>query len=191
MSAQPLEALLERLADGDEAAAEEFLRKYEPLLRQVVRRLLPPQLRSKLDTADVLQSVWADVVRGFKQGRWYFPDDARLRAFLVTMARNRFLDRVRQHSAALKHEERLAGPEQEAAVPAQQPHPSEEAQANELWERMVELCPPEHRELLRLKRQGLPMSELVARTGLHEDSIRRILRTLLRQLAFGSGGEGE
>jgi RNA polymerase sigma-70 factor (ECF subfamily) len=185
MSGRPLQALLEKLAEGDEAAAQEFLRQYQPLLCQVVRRLLPAEVRSKLDTVDVVQSVWADVVRGFRQGRWYFPDDARLRAFLVTMARNRFLDRVRQHSAALRHEQPLAEPERGEAVASGQPRPSEEAQANELWDRLVALCPPEHRELLRLKRQGLPMSELVARTGLHEDSIRRILRTLLRQVAFG------
>ena len=68
--------------------------------------------------------------------------------------------------------------------PAAQPRPSEFVQAEDLWERMLALCPPGHHDLLRLKRQGLPLAEIAARTGLHEGSVRRVLRQLARQLAF-------
>ncbi|MGA7495893.1 MAG: sigma factor-like helix-turn-helix DNA-binding protein, partial [Isosphaeraceae bacterium] len=66
---------------------------------------------------------------------------------------------------------------------AGQPRPSEVAQGHELWELMLEKCPPAHREILRLKRQGLPLAEIAARTGFHEGSIRRILYELARRLA--------
>ena len=49
---------------------------------------------------------------------------------------------------------------------------------------MLERCPPAHRELLRLKRQGLPVAEIAARTGLHEGSVRRILYDLARRLSL-------
>jgi RNA polymerase sigma-70 factor (ECF subfamily) len=62
-----------------------------------------------------------------------------------------------------------------------QPQPSEMAEADELWEEMLALCPPAHRELLRLKRQGVPLAEIAARTGLHESSVRRILYDLSRR----------
>ncbi len=71
--------------------------------------------------------------------------------------------------------------------PSDQPRPSEVAQADELWEMMMSLCPPAHRELLHLKRQGLPLKEIAARTGLHEGSIRRILYDLARRLAAARG----
>jgi RNA polymerase sigma-70 factor (ECF subfamily) len=45
------------------------------------------------------------------------------------------------------------------------------------------LCPPAHRELLRLKRQGYALAEIASRTGLHEGSVRRILYELARRLA--------
>jgi RNA polymerase sigma-70 factor (ECF subfamily) len=51
---------------------------------------------------------------------------------------------------------------------------------------MLALCAPEHQELLRLKRQGLAMDDLAARTGLHPGSIRRVLRNLARKLALQS-----
>ena len=49
------------------------------------------------------------------------------------------------------------------------------AQADELWTQMLELCPPQHRPLLELKKQGLSLDEIAARTGLHPSSVRRAI----------------
>jgi RNA polymerase sigma-70 factor (ECF subfamily) len=51
---------------------------------------------------------------------------------------------------------------------------------------MLDLCPPDHHSVLLLKRDGLPLAEIAARTGLHEGSVRRILRQLSRDLAMNS-----
>ncbi|HZY85770.1 MAG TPA: helix-turn-helix domain-containing protein, partial [Gemmataceae bacterium] len=67
MSAEPLHTLLERLCRGDDQAAEQVFRTYEPYLRKVVRRQLPTRLRSKFDSLDIVQSVWADVLDGFRR----------------------------------------------------------------------------------------------------------------------------
>ena len=66
---------------------------------------------------------------------------------------------------------------------AHEPRPSEIAQGHELWKSMLEECSPAHREILILKRQGLLLSEIAARTGFHEGSIGRILYDLARRLA--------
>ena len=68
-------------------------------------------------------------------------------------------------------------------MPAAEPQPADVVQADELWQEMVELCPPEHREVLRLKREGALTAEVAARAGLHEGSVRRILCDLARRLA--------
>jgi RNA polymerase sigma factor (sigma-70 family) len=178
-----LEALVARLSQGDTAAAEQVFLAYEPYLRLVVRRQLSPGLRAKFDSLDVVQSVWADVLDGFRQAGWRFTDANHLRAFLVKATRNRFIDRLRQHRRALEHEQSLSAADAEGGPASRQPRPSEIAQADELWQQMLALCPPAHRELLHLKRQGLPLAEIAARTGLHESSVRRILYDLARQLA--------
>lgn len=184
MSDTSLDTLLEKLCSGDAAAAEQVFREYEPLLRRVIRRQLPPNLRAKFDSIDVVQSVWADILQGFRDSAWKFNDTDHLRAFLVKVTRNRFIDRYRRHQRALEFEQPLAASGVEELPAAQEPRPSELAQASELWERMLEICPPKHREVLLLKRQGLALADIVARTGLHEGSIRRILRQLARRLAF-------
>jgi RNA polymerase sigma-70 factor (ECF subfamily) len=184
MSADPLDDLLERLCHGDDEAAEQVFRAYEPYLRMVVRRHLPPRLRAKFDSIDVVQSIWADVLHGFRKAGWKFTSAAHLRAFLVKATRNRFIDRVRRHRHATELERPLVGDDQEALLPASpEPRPSETAQADELWDQMLALCPPAHHELLRLKRQGYSLAEIAAQTGLHESSVRRILYDLARRLA--------
>jgi RNA polymerase sigma-70 factor (ECF subfamily) len=182
MSPGPLELLLERLAGGDLAAAEEVFVTYEAFLRQLVRRQLPVRLRRRFDSTDVVQSVWVHVLRGLRAEGRRFNDAEHLRAFLVLVTRHRLYDRFRRHRAALEREEPLAAGAADWAT-SPDPRPSQVAQADELWERMLELCPPEHRPLLHLRRQGLLLEEIAQRTGLHEGSVRRILRQLARQLA--------
>ncbi len=180
----PLESLLEKLGSGDGPAAEQAFVAYEPYLRMVVRRLLPMRLRSKFDSVDVVQSIWADLWHGFRHSGWQFNNVAQLRAFLVKATRNRFIDRVRQHGTASNRERPLEFTDHEDTPMARDPAPSEVAQADDLWEQLLTLCPPTHHQLLVMKRQGASLAEIAERTGLHESSVRRILYDLARKLAF-------
>jgi RNA polymerase sigma-70 factor (ECF subfamily) len=185
MNDEYLEMLLEKLNGGDAGAAEEIFLAFEPYLRTVVRRQISARLRSKFDSIDVVQSVWADVLDGFREADWRFTDAAHLRAFLIRVTRNRFIDRLRQHRRSLEHDQPLAGADSEDVPPSREPRPSEVVQAEDLWEQMLALCPPAHHELLRQKQRGLPLSEIAARSGLHESSVRRILYDLERRFAEG------
>jgi RNA polymerase sigma factor (sigma-70 family) len=183
MNGAPLDELLDQLNKGDAAAAEQVFLTYEPYLRMLVRRQIRPQLRSKFDSMDVVQSVWADVLEGVRDSGWHFEDRSRLRAFLVRLTRNRFLDRCRKHRHALAREEPFGTVLPTDTIASNLPRPSEVAQHNELWDRMLALCPPAHHDLLRLKRQGLTLGEIASRVGLHESSVRRILYELASRYA--------
>jgi RNA polymerase sigma-70 factor (ECF subfamily) len=184
MSVESLNLLLEKLCSGDDHAAEQAFLAYEPYLRKVVRRYLPPRLRAKFDSVDIVQSAWANLLHGFREAGWRFRDAAHLRAFLVQVTRNRFIDHVRHYRRALNKEEHLASLHSSQQPVASQPQPSEVMQADDLWEKMLALSPPQHHELLNLKRKGLSLGEIAVRTGWHPDSIRRVLRQLARRLAL-------
>ena len=183
MSTPSLDTLLEKLANGEAEAAERVFREYEPFLRSMVRRKLTPMLRAKFDSMDVVQSTWADLLRGYREEGWRFTDQAHLRAFLARVAYNHFAIHCRRHRAELERERPMD--EDEAAVePASgQPRPSQVAQADEMWSMLMDLCPPAYREILQLKGQGVPLAEIAERTGLHESSVRRILYELAKRLA--------
>ncbi|HEV3022140.1 MAG TPA: sigma-70 family RNA polymerase sigma factor, partial [Pirellulales bacterium] len=190
MIVDPFDDLLERLATGDVEAAEEVYREYEPCLRLVVRRQLPNRLRAKFDSADVVQSVWVKVLDHLRRSKCSFPTADHLRAFLVKSTRNRLIDRVRQNRAAAAVERPLETPNSERMPASREPRPSEEAQADDLWMQMLAACPAAYHPLLELKRQGLPLAEVAQRTGMHVDSVRRILRKLARRFSVPSRATG-
>src|SRR5206468_1785634 len=119
MNADPLDAFLEVLGGGGEAA-EQAYRTYEPYLRMLVRRRLSPHLRARFDSSDVVQSVWADLLDGLRSNRWHFADAAQLRGFLARATSNRLVDRVRQHRSSIENERAKAGPVAEGTAPSAQ-----------------------------------------------------------------------
>jgi RNA polymerase sigma-70 factor (ECF subfamily) len=174
--------LLHKLTSGDDAAAEHVFRSYEPYLRMVVRRHLSPELRSKFDSMDVVQSVWVHLLKGFREADHHFTDINHLRAFLVQLTRHRLIDRLRHLRHAIAREQPLEGAGLEDLLPEESPRPDDVLQADELWEQLLELCPPAHQEILRLKREGALTGEVAARTGLNAGSVRRILHALSGRL---------
>jgi RNA polymerase sigma-70 factor (ECF subfamily) len=149
----------------------------------VVRRQLNGSLRPKFDSADVVQSVWADLLDGFKRNGWKFKTANDLRAFLVRATMNRFIDHVRRHRSAVEHETKTDVNVLRTLPAEAWPTPSEEAQAQDVWNKMLSLCPPKHREVLVLRRQGMRSDEIAKHTGLHGASVRRILCELAAKMA--------
>ncbi len=178
-----LDDLIDRLNNGDIDAAERLFLAYEPYLRIAVSRQLNGGLRAKFDTMDIVQAVWADVLTGFRDSGWRFSDRSQLRAFLLTLARNRLIDRRRHFRRAIERERPLHEAHPGDLPATKLPRPSEVVQGQELWAKMLDQCPPQHRELLGLKRQGLTLNEIAARTGLHEGSVRRVLYALAKKVA--------
>ena len=183
MTTQGADELLEKLSRGEIAVAEELHVAYEAYLRAVVRRRMADCLRAAFDSADVVQSVWAHVIRRLASSGWRVASEPQLRALLAVIARRRVASRARSIAGAGL--ERVHDRDALEAIPAcGQPRPSEAAQAADLWERILAQCPAEHREILELRREGVPLVEVAARTGFHEGSVRRILRQLARNLAL-------
>jgi RNA polymerase sigma-70 factor (ECF subfamily) len=182
-SSAPLQLLLDQLSRGDAEAARRAFVTYEPYLRLIVRRQLSVAMRARFDSLDVVQSVWADLLVGFRSGNWHFDSPNQLRAFLVRATVNRLIDRVRRERKSLSYEQPVDPEELSLAPETVQPVVGANLEAQELWQQMVALCPLEHRELLELKREGKTLAEIATHTGLHESSVRRILYNLAARLA--------
>ena len=183
MSEDVLDTLLDRLNRGDMEAAEQVVRAYEPYLRVIARRNLSSKMRSKLDSVDVVQTVWLEILRNLSEGRVAFPDAAQLRAYLVMLTRNRLIDSFRRHRRSMDLERPLREIEPEGHPASVGARPSQVAQADELWDLLLERCSPNQREVLRLKREGISLGEIAGRTGLHKSSVRRLIYEAERHLA--------
>src|SRR5260370_16966561 len=87
-------ALLERVCAGSEDATREFLKTYGPPILRVVRRKLNQRMRSKYDSIDFEQSVWAAFFAQDLHALKFEGRDA-LVAFLIKLATNKVIDAVR------------------------------------------------------------------------------------------------
>ncbi len=187
MTEDSIERMLDRLRNGDSTVAGPLFSAFEPFLRGVVRRRMPARAQVRFDSADIVQSAWASVWEGFQQGRWQFPDEARLRAFLTRVVLCRLYDRAETALSQTRREEALG--EMDDTVAGTESRPSEHARADAMWQSLLDVCPPEHRPVLTLRRLGYSCEEIGTQTQMHSGSVRRILRQLARRVAFDRPGD--
>ena len=175
--------LIRRVQAGDQDAAGELVRRYEPTIRRAVRfRLTDARLGRVLESMDVCQSVLASFFVRAAAGQYELDQPEQLLRLLVTMARNKLASQARREragrrdrrrvTAAGSHTERLAAPG---------PSPSQQVAADELLrEARRRLTPPE-RQLVELRGQGRDWADIAAELG--EDAVvlrKRLSRALDR-----------
>src|SRR5204862_11763 len=79
-----------------------------------------------------VQSAGTSLPDGLRDGRWQFPDETRLRAFLARVVLCRLYDRGRTALLQPAREEPLAGVG--PSLPGPEPRPSEQVRAADAWE---------------------------------------------------------
>jgi RNA polymerase sigma-70 factor (ECF subfamily) len=188
-----LRSFLDRIRAGDESAARELLGRYEAQVRLVVRRQIPRLLRSRFDSIDFLQSVWATFFRRLRAGPERFEDPRYLVTFLAQVARNKVIDQYRRAASRkqdIRREEPLSPPGPGAREPvADQDSASEIAEANEALGRLREWLPDDRREIIGLRLEGFSSREIAERLGLSERTVRRTLEDLRHRAEGGDRSE--
>ncbi|HEX5273512.1 MAG TPA: sigma-70 family RNA polymerase sigma factor [Gemmataceae bacterium] len=175
--------LMRRLREGSDDAARELLDRYGEHILRVVRRKLSRELRSKFDSVDFVQAVWASFFAGGPPQRRFDHPQA-LMAFLVTLAQNKVIDAVRQRMQTQKYninrerrlEDSVTG--ESGDLPARQPTPSQEAVANDEWRRLLGELPDRYRRMLVLLRDGHTQKDIARELNVNEKTIRRVLEKL-------------
>jgi RNA polymerase sigma factor (sigma-70 family) len=181
-----LETLLEQWSRGDSAAAEKALVSCGPSLRTLIRRQMSPRFRSTFPTEEIVQSVWTELMSRLRQAVCRFRDVDHLQTFLIKLARNLLAHRLRQHRAAVAAECQVVGDGQDGPGARRGPRPDEVAPPNDPWDRILALCPPAHRAVVELKRQGLSLAEIASRTGMNESHVRLALYDVASRITAGT-----
>lgn len=167
-------ALLERVRAGDEGAAAELVRRFEPEVRQAVRRKLTDRkLRQVLDSMDVCQSVYLNFFLRATAGEFELAGPEDLVRLLVTMARNRVVDHARKQQAGIRDKGRERPLDTQAqGVASPGPSPSRVVAGREILDRVRSLFTEEERRLADLRAQGRSWAEMAAELGGTPDGLR-------------------
>jgi RNA polymerase sigma-70 factor (ECF subfamily) len=177
-----IRGLMARIQAGDEEAARELLNRYEAKVRLVVRRQLPKLLRSRFDSLDFLQSVWGSFFHKIRTGPNDLHEEGNLVAFLAWAARNKVIDEYRRAATQRQdiHRETSVRIEDVGGNGLVKPGetPSQLAQAREMFGRLRDLLPEDHRIIVEMKAAGYSSKEIGNRIGISERTVQRVLEDL-------------
>jgi RNA polymerase sigma-70 factor (ECF subfamily) len=185
--------LIDRVRHGDDRAAEELVRRYEPAIRRTVRaRLRGAALRRLLDSTDICQSVLASFFVRAALGRYELGTPEQLLQLLVSMAHHKLTSHTRGLGAQRRDVSRdEAGDPAERGVADPRPSPCREAAAKELLAEARRRLSDDERSLLELRERGLNWDAVAAAVGLKPDAARKRLERGLDRVAdqLGLGDE--
>jgi RNA polymerase sigma-70 factor (ECF subfamily) len=192
MSDQPtFTDFIRRIRAGDEQAALEMVRRYEPLIRRQVRLQLEDRRLCRLfDSMDVCQSVLKSFFVRTAAGEYDLDTPEQLQRLLVTMARNKLATEARREHRQRRDNRRVAGDgKQLEGVAARTSTPSEEVAGKELLERLRQSLSVEEKAIAELRSQGLAWTDIAARLGgtaqARRVQLSRAVERVLRELGLG------
>jgi RNA polymerase sigma-70 factor (ECF subfamily) len=178
-------ALMRAAEAGSEEAAHELYETYVKYVLRCVRHRMWHRLRSKFDSQDFVQQVWAS----FFNDRGSLPDfqtPEDLVAYLRSMAENKVAGegrhrRIPKRNLALE----VAVLEDSDTVgqhPATRlPTPSAVAVFNEQFDRLIEQQTEETRAVAQLRYEGNTFEEIAQCLDMNESSARKVMRSLKRR----------
>jgi RNA polymerase sigma factor (sigma-70 family) len=191
------QALIARVRAGDEQAAAELVRRYEPAIRRAARvRLVDSRLNRLLDSMDICQSVMASFFVRAALGQYELETPDQLLKLLATMTRNKLAGQVNGLGAARRDFRRVSaaqGDRDSEADPCAEriaghdPTPSRDVAARELLEEALRRLSPDEKRILDCREQGGEWAQIATALGSSPDAIRKRLARAVDRVALELG----
>jgi RNA polymerase sigma-70 factor (ECF subfamily) len=169
--------LIGRVRAGDEAAATQLVRDYEPVIRRVVRiQLRDGRMRRVFDSMDISQSVLRSFFVRAALGQYELRTPHELLKLLSTIARYKLADQVKQHQRECRDVRRVEnGSPDERAIAAVQSSPSEQVANQELLDEFRKRLSDDERHLAEQRALGRGWAEIAAAAGGSPEGLRKKL----------------
>jgi RNA polymerase sigma factor (sigma-70 family) len=185
---------MRRIRAGDEQAAVEMVRRYEPLIRREIRLQLEDRRLSRLfDSMDICQSVLKSFFFRTAAGQYDLDTPEQLQRLLVTMAKNKLASAARGQHRQRRDQRRVVGggAEHLEGVIADAPTPSDVVAGKELLERFRQALNEEERQLAELRGEGMAWCDIAARLGGTAQARRMQLARAVERVARQLGLDGD
>lgn len=186
-SQRQFESLIQRLQEGSQDAAWELIVTYGEFVQRVISRSLAHRLRSKFDSIDFVQAVWASFFRDRDQFD-EFKGPENLIAFLMAVARNKVRMENRRRLRTPKYDVRRERPLEDACFIGdgdgthdRGPRPSEVAIVRERWNALLAQQTPRSRQVVEMRLAGRTYEEIGRQLGIDERTARRVVEKLLQE----------
>ncbi|MEM9656758.1 MAG: sigma-70 family RNA polymerase sigma factor [Planctomycetota bacterium] len=191
------EQLMIRIAQGSDSAVWELVDRYSANIVRAVRRRLSDDLRRKVDSVDIVQSVWKSLLRK-DAGMDRISTADEFVAFIVEVARRKTAETERFYKRTLARDTKreVAYNEWTASAPgakeklhespappdARTDTPSTIVEAKENWELCLQASGDRARQIVELRLQQVSDDEIAKRLKISPSTVRRTVSSLLKTL---------
>jgi RNA polymerase sigma factor (sigma-70 family) len=187
--------LIRRVRAGDEAAARELVRLYEPAIRREARvRLVDSRLRRLFDSMDICQSVFSSFFVRAALGQYELEKPAQLLRLLTAMSRKKLIDHAREQQAARRDHRRLRPGSQDLRDALDfGPTPSQQVAGQELLREFRRRLSEEERQLADQRALNRDWAQIAAERGGSPEALRKKLTRAVDRVAqeLGLGGSDD
>ncbi len=160
--------LLAKVRLGDQAAALELVRAYEPYVRAAIRKRIRDQAMLRhFDSMDSCQSVMASFFPRAALGQFEVAEPKQLVGLLVKMAQNKLAHQMRRHRQQCRDVRVVVSADDTGFGDLQgsAATPDRIAGAREELARLRERLGPEERQMADLRGEGRDWNEIAAALG--------------------------
>jgi RNA polymerase sigma-70 factor (ECF subfamily) len=174
-------SLLRRYRAGDDDAATALYRRYAGRLLGLATARTSPELQTRLDPEDIVQSVFRTFFRRAALGEYEIPAGEELWKLFLVIGLYKVRAAAVHHRAAMRD---VRQTEPGAATEGMAETPDDVA-LNTLRltiDEMLAPLPPHYRDVVRLRVDGFEVADIAARTGRAKRSVERILQEFRRKL---------
>jgi RNA polymerase sigma-70 factor (ECF subfamily) len=183
VEADAFRALIQQVRRGDQTAAAELVRRYEPAIRRVARiRLVDSRLRRILDSMDICQSVFASFFVRAALGQYELENPEDLFKLLVDITRKKLTDRAREELAAKRDCRRLSRRDPNQSKDSDE-GPVQQAVGRELLQEFHRRLSAEERTLAEQRALGRPWAEIASERGESAEALRKRLTRAVDRVA--------
>ncbi|MCA9185202.1 MAG: sigma-70 family RNA polymerase sigma factor [Planctomycetales bacterium] len=176
---------LQRIRIGDARAAEEFVRRYEPLIRREVRLRWEDERLSRLfDSQDVTQSVLASFFLRATAGQYDLQSPEQLAGLLLTMARNKMASRARHSHRQCRDSRRQVSTDHAVHIISEKDdNPAELVAGQELIAEFRARLTAEESQLSQMRQEGRTWTEIAEALGGSAEARRMQLNRAVDRIA--------
>jgi RNA polymerase sigma-70 factor (ECF subfamily) len=183
MSEETFIDLINRVRAGDQHAAMDLVRRYEPEIRREVRFLLrDPFLRRTFDSMDICQSVMGSFFLRAALGEYDLDRPEDLIRLLISMTRNKVVDATRRQRAQRRDHRRSTSIEA-VDLAAATPSPSQVVEGRELLAAFRDRLTDEERQLADLRAQGREWADIARLVGGTSEARRKQLTRAIARVS--------
>ena len=178
-------SLLERFQRGQDDAATQLYLRYAERLHALTAAQVGPDLKTRLDPEDIVQSIFRTFFRRAAAGEYEVPEGEELWKLFLVIALNKVRSiGIHHHRAKRDSRQTTGGTAFEAAVSRRHGYDSNSLTILRMViDDALAGLPKSQREVIALRIEGHEVNEIAERVGRARRSIERILQDFRQRLS--------